>query len=214
MTNQVQPNGRRVFDDIYSFPQDSQDLADDMHARDYFRGGTSAERQSLPTSQHRAGMLWSESDTGLLYRSTGSGWGSIQPRIGMRRAATPGTVSASTYTNLSISTFWVEEFRSGFQSYSDGIVIPAAGVYEISYTISAQANVLAGVTVNKGTGVGVGDLYASATSSTVQGIATATASRKIALNTGDVLRLFGIAQASGGVWRQEPGLSSFQAEYC
>lgn len=162
----------------------------------------------------RAGLMGHALDTGANYVHTGSGWGPISPRIGMRRSSTSGTVSSTVYTDLSASSFWVEEFRDGFGAYSAGITVPVTGVYEVSYTITAQQGVLAGVTINKSTGVSVADLVAVATSTPVQGIATATASRKIALTGGDVLRLFGIASAVGGVWRTETGLSSFQVEFC
>lgn len=62
MGNQVQPNGRRVFNDVISHPQDSQDLADDIFASWNVRVGTSAERQALPVAQQKPGMLWVETD--------------------------------------------------------------------------------------------------------------------------------------------------------
>jgi hypothetical protein len=214
MGNEKQSSGRRVFNDVYSFPQDSQDLADDIHEFANVRVGTSAERQSLPAAQRRVGLLWVETDRGLLLRWDGDDWGPLAPRIGMRRGPQSGTISSSTYTNLAADHFWVEEFNEGFDDYLDGITIPYAGVYEVSYTITAIVGILVGVTVNKSTSITVGDLVAVATSTPVQGIATATASRKIALNAGDRLRLFAIAGSSGGTWRTEPGLSSFQAEFC
>lgn len=162
----------------------------------------------------RDGLMGIALDSGTNYVHDGTGWGAVSPRIGMRRSSSAGTVSNTVYTDLSSNTFWVEEFREGFATYSGGITIPASGVYEVSYTVTAQQGVLAGVTVNKSTGVSIADLFAVATSTLVQGVATATASRKIKLNGGDVVRLFGIASAAGGVWRTEAGLSSFQAEFC
>jgi len=78
MGNTIQPDGKRVFDDVYSLPQDMQDLADDAHEAHNLRVGTSAERQAFPAAKQRAGMLWSESDTGRIYRTDGAGgWKSI-----------------------------------------------------------------------------------------------------------------------------------------
>lgn len=74
MGNQKQANGRRVFDDVYSFPQDSQDLADDIYLFGNLRVGTSQQRQQLAPALAKAGMLWSETDTGFEYFYDGSGW--------------------------------------------------------------------------------------------------------------------------------------------
>lgn len=62
MGNQKNSTGLRVFDDVYSFPQDSQDLADDIYDAYNVRVGTSAERQSLPAAQQKPSMLWVETD--------------------------------------------------------------------------------------------------------------------------------------------------------
>jgi hypothetical protein len=161
----------------------------------------------------RAGLEGVAEDTGAVYGHNGSGWGSRAPRIGMRRSTQTGTVSSSVYTDLSASSFWVEEYRSDMPEYSGGITVPASGVYEISYTVSAVQGLLVGVVVNKSTGISVADLKLVATSTTVQGVATASTSGKVALSAGDVVRLFGIAGAAGATWRTDAGLSSFQVEW-
>lgn len=68
MGNTKNPDGRRIFDDNYSFPQDTQDLADDIYESWNTHAGTSAERQAFPIAQRKPGMLWAESDTGSIYR--------------------------------------------------------------------------------------------------------------------------------------------------
>ena len=68
MGNQVQADGRRVFDDVYTFPQDSQDLADDIYRNDNVRVGPASQRPLLPTARRRPGLLWVEEDTGDIYR--------------------------------------------------------------------------------------------------------------------------------------------------
>lgn len=161
----------------------------------------------------RAGLEGVALDTGAAYMHDGTGWTAQSPRIGMRRSTQTGAISNTVYTDLSSSSFWVEEYRTKIAAYSGGITIPATGVYEVSYTISAIQGILAGITVNKSTGIAVGDLQLVATSTTVQGVATASTSGKLALNAGDVLRLFSIAGAAGATWRTEAGLSSFQVEW-
>lgn len=74
MGNQKNTAGKRVFDDVYSFPQDSQDLADDLWDVSLRRSGTSSERQSFPPGQIRAGLEWYETDTGATYVYTGTSW--------------------------------------------------------------------------------------------------------------------------------------------
>lgn len=91
MANQVQPDGKRVFNDVYSFPQDSQDLADDLYEAYNLRVGTTVERDSLPVARQKPGMLWADSDTGLLYRTDGaSAWEIVPNKLG------EGDITAST----------------------------------------------------------------------------------------------------------------------
>lgn len=75
MANTKNTAGKRVFDDVYSFPQDSQDLADDIFANANVRTGTSSARTTVPAAQLREGLLWVETDTRLTYQyfATG-GW--------------------------------------------------------------------------------------------------------------------------------------------
>jgi len=75
MANQIQPNGKRIFDDAYSFPQDSQDLADDIFAAWNVRVGTATARQGIPSEQLRDGLTWVETDTRITRQYfTATGW--------------------------------------------------------------------------------------------------------------------------------------------
>src|SRR5690606_24978174 len=73
MGNTKNAFGKPIFDDIYTFPQDSQDAVDFADEFANARRGTSAERQALPVGKQRDGMLWIESDTGAVWQSAGSG---------------------------------------------------------------------------------------------------------------------------------------------
>lgn len=73
MANTKNPYGKPVFDDTYSFPQDSQDAVDFTDEFANVRRGTSATRQSLPVAKQRPGMLFTESDTGIIWRTDGAG---------------------------------------------------------------------------------------------------------------------------------------------
>lgn len=67
--------GKPVFDDVYSFPGDSQANADFAHAFAWTRGGTASDRGALLPGQIRPGMLFTESDTGkILVALSGGGW--------------------------------------------------------------------------------------------------------------------------------------------
>lgn len=212
MGNTKNSVGKRVYDDVYSFPQDSQDLADDVWAAATVRIGTAAERGAVPAGYLRDGMLWVETDTGRVIKRLAGGWVSLTPRIGMSRANTAVTISSSVYQNLSASANWTEAFRSEIDAYADGIVVAVTGVYDVSYAITAAQALFAGVTVNKETSVVLSDLKATSTGPLIQGVAIATTSTRMALNAGDKIRLFGIANAAGATWRTEPGMSSFQAQ--
>lgn len=142
-----------------------------------------------------------------------SGWDGTSIRIGMRRTTQTGTISNSTYTDLSASTFWNESFRESFPAYAGSIAVPLSGVYRISYSVACAQGVLTGITVNKAASIALSDLECADSAGPVQGIAVAGKSALLELNSGDVLRLFAIASAAGGTWRTEPGLSLFQVEF-
>lgn len=73
MGNAKNAFGKPVFDDVYTFPQDSQAAVDFADEFANVRVGTSAERQALPVGKQRPGMLFSEGGTGLVYRTDGAG---------------------------------------------------------------------------------------------------------------------------------------------
>lgn len=131
MGNTIQPDGKRIFDDIYTFPQDSQDLADDIHEAYNLRVGTSLERQALPPAKQRPGMLWSETDTGLIYRTNGSGAWSLPGARGMLNGVTPTTVNSGVFTpidlddpgDLPVGMTWVEASKQ--------LVVARAGRYRV-----------------------------------------------------------------------------------
>lgn len=160
----------------------------------------------------RKGLRGYALDTGTEYTCDGSGWGPVSQRIGMKRGAGVVTISNSVYQDLSSGANWAESYRTGFATYANGIVVPVAGLYEVSYTITAAQSLFAAITVNKATGPVLSDFLASATGVLAQGVAVATASVKVPLLAGDTVRLWGIAASAGATWRTEPGLSSFQAQ--
>lgn len=100
MGNTKNAYGKPVFDDIYSFPQDMQDLADFTDAFANARSGTSSERQVLPVGKQRAGMLFIEKDTGAIYQAVGDGsWRVI---VAPLVAYTP-TVTGLTLAHVTVS---------------------------------------------------------------------------------------------------------------
>ncbi|OJU41828.1 MAG: hypothetical protein BGN97_03765 [Microbacterium sp. 69-10] len=100
MGNTKDAYGKPVFDDVYGFPQDAQDNADFADEFANVRRGTSVERQALASGKRRDGMLFVESDTGMVYVSrAGGAW---------QRVAGPlrfggGRVSVATDANGIVS---------------------------------------------------------------------------------------------------------------
>lgn len=74
MGNTKNSAGKRVFDDIYSFPVDLQNLADDIWDAYVTRVGTAQQRGQMPPGQLRTGLTWIETDTGYTWRRTSSAW--------------------------------------------------------------------------------------------------------------------------------------------
>lgn len=102
MGNTKNTYGKPVFDDVYSFPQDTQDAVDFADEFANVRVGTSAERQSLPSGKQRPGMLWSETDTGMVYRSDGAGAWTIPGLRAVFSAASNTSVPNSTPTVIDL----------------------------------------------------------------------------------------------------------------
>lgn len=212
MGNSKDSTGRRVFDDVYSFPQDSQDLADDIFTANNFRVGTSAQRQELPSSQRRVGMSWQETDTDIRYVDTASsGWVAADGRIvgRVKRSAAPTTFPSSGYTNVANNAFWDEDVRSGFAPYNNGWTIPLTGRYSLSYEIRSVAAFLAGLAVNY-TGTSP-SLILATTPQSVQGVAAGTVTGSTKLNAGDVVRPYLLASSGVPAW--VPGVGFFSVEW-
>lgn len=87
--------GKPVFDDVYSFPGDSQANADFAHAFAWTRGGTASDRDGLLPGQLRVGLRFDESDTGrsFIYRGAGN-WQDV----------TVDALTVSSVTSLAIVT--------------------------------------------------------------------------------------------------------------
>lgn len=66
--------GKPVFDDVYSFPEDSQANADFAGTFAWTRGGTAAGRLALLPGQIRDGMTYVETDTGEVFDRTLGDW--------------------------------------------------------------------------------------------------------------------------------------------
>lgn len=162
----------------------------------------------------RVGQYAQNLETGALHVRGASGWLSTSVGIGMRRTTNATTLAAPpTYTNLSATTWWAQNFRDGFDPYANGIIIPVSGVYRISYSIATSSPILTGITVNKDTSVTFADFQAVASSAAAQGIAVAATSVEIPLTAGQVIRLFAIPTSGNPTWRTEAGLSVFQASF-
>ena len=130
MGNTVNPAGKRVFDDVYTFPQDSQDLADDIHLFANTRSGTSADRAALLPGLIRPGMLFSESDTGkILVALAGGGWRLVDQDTG-----DVGLSLASGWSGHVSEPAPSHRVRGGFVSF-DGRLAATSGAGAVLSTL-------------------------------------------------------------------------------
>lgn len=210
MGNAKNSVGKRVFNDVYSFPQDSQDLADDLWAAYVTFAGTAAQRAGLTPGYLRAGMEFRETDTKYTYRHDGSGW-VLQTTGLIGRVVRSGTATTfpASYTNIAGNTFWTQEVAKGFANYNAGWTIPVTGRYWLSYEIRATASFLVGLTVNYPSGSSP-SLILAASPVAVQGIADATVSAPYKLTAGDTIRPYLLASTGTPSWVQSVGHFSIE----
>lgn len=196
MGNTKNSAGKRVFNDVYSFPQDSQDLADDIFDFANARSGTSAARQGLPGAQRRVGMLWEETDTGDVWLDTAaSGWIPIFTDIfgRMNRANTPVTLNTTSWVDISPNANWTADTRrGGLAAYANGWVIPRTGRYEIKSELRASGAFATAISVNK-PAPATSEVKFAQSAAVIQGvIAFASSAGDDVFTAGDVVRLFAI----------------------
>ena len=202
MGSNKNPVGKRVFDDKYEFPQDTQALADDIWDAYVTRVGTSADRGLIPPGQLRDGIVFRETDTGYVYLRAGGAWqivGGITPIALMRRTAAALTATSGDYRNISASAAWTAtggRLRGGM-TYSNGIVVPVGGTYEVFWGMRGKDPApasFAGIAINKDTGVGGDDMWALG-HMTANILTIGTASARVVLNANDKLTLFAYAES-------------------
>jgi hypothetical protein len=123
MGNDRNAAGKRVFNDIYSFPQDSQDLADDVYDAHNVRRGPSSERATYPTARLREGLIWVETDTRISYAwFSATGW---QPTDAMVLLAQQSFASTGivNFDNVFSSRFANYLIRVNIRSMSTGGIV-------------------------------------------------------------------------------------------
>lgn len=152
MGNTVNPAGKRVFNDTFDLPGDLQDLADDHFAFANVPVGTSSERQSFPTARTKAGMLWSESDTGLVFRSDGAGgWRVVGgPSLFARLAKTTAQSTSATDATWTEVAWSSDASTDGLWSSgtSSRIRLTRPGLWRVSASLRAASTVYARVGMN------------------------------------------------------------------
>ncbi|EYT59755.1 hypothetical protein [Microbacterium sp. UCD-TDU] len=206
-------NGKRIFDDVYAFPQDSQALADDIWDAYVTRIGTASARGLIPPGELRDGIVFRETDTGLIWLRDAGDWkviGGRTPSALMRRTATTLSAATGDYRNISATAAWSAtggQMRGGM-SYNNGIIVPIDGWYEVGWALRgldpAPATIV-GIAVNKDTGVGGDDMWAIG-HMLVNIVTIGTASARVKLNANDKLTLF--AYASSGTTTIVPNPSA------
>ena len=148
MANTQDATGKRTFDDVYTFPSDSQDLADDIDLFANVRRGTAAERAALAPGLARNGLLFVETDTGRGWARIAGAWVpflGVQPEIAM----VPGTTIVTTGSAFNVN-MWstpgtgqsVSRPNSEWFSYNSSagdVTCLKAGRYQILVRAAVQA---------------------------------------------------------------------------
>lgn len=192
--------GKRVFDDVYNFPQDSQSLADDLWDAYVTRAGTSSDRGLIPPGQLRDGIVFRETDTGLIYLRHAGDWslvGGRTPVAIMRRTNAALTLGNSTYGDISATAAWTSTYDGtrGFGTYSNGLPVTVPGEYEVFWSmwLNASAGGLVGIGVNQ-TGTPGGNALHAIDHVTFRTIALGNASARVRLAAADKLTLWGYGE--------------------
>lgn len=210
MGNAKNSSGLRVFDDVYSFPQDSQDLADDIWAAYTSLVGTAAQRAALIPGHLRSGMEFRETDTGYTYRHDGAGWVLKTTGIVGRVARSAAAKTITTgYTLASENTYWTQEVAKGVANYNNGWTIPTTGRYLVSYEFRSNGAFLAALTLNY-SGTAPTSLMLATTPTVVQGVAATTVTAPWKLTAGDVVRPYLLASAGSLAWAASVGHFSIE----
>lgn len=96
MGNSKDPSGKLVFSDPFNLPGDLQALGDGLWDAYVTRAGTSSARGLIPPGQLRDGIVFRETDTGLIWLRDAGDWkvvGGRTPSAVMRRTATALTAA-------------------------------------------------------------------------------------------------------------------------
>lgn len=157
--------GKPVYDDFYSFPQDSQDAVDFADEFANIRAGTSAERQALPAAKQRPGMLWSETDTGELLRTDGasrwtrigdSGWIPLTP-------TTPGWTAVSGHAPRGRLLNGVVYLEGALQRNTGGALTNLATIPTALRHLGAKTVFIGTSTALRSGNIAASELYANET---------------------------------------------------
>ena len=197
MSNSKNTAGKLVFGDAYALPSDLQALADEIWSAYVTRVGTSSARGSIPPGELRDGIVFRETDTGLIWLRWSGAWyvvGGLTPLVVMRRTNVALSANGGAYTDLSATAAWTAStgiLRGA--TYSGGIAVTVPGWYEVFWAVKGSDGTnpgLVGISVNASTGIGAESLHAldHVTSKVIQ---SGNASGRVKLAAGDVLRLFG-----------------------
>lgn len=206
-----------IFDDNTDLPADLQAAVDYAERVGGLLTGPRAERVVLTSGQVAEGWLFSETDTGRIYlRRLGAWilmWGSLSAM--MRRSSTSVTVLGSSWNqNLSVSTYWDEDWRdSGIDAYNNGWKVPVGGEWEIDWGFAFNTSGTVGITVNKATVAGFTDFVGFGSGLEVQAAALGQGRRRLRLAANDVIRLFGASVGASATWFTTPSLSWFGIRY-
>lgn len=192
--------GKRIFSDVFALPADLQSLGDDVWDAYVTRVGTASARGLIAPGELRDGIVFRETDTGLIYMRISGAWvcvGGRTPSAVMRRTNTSLALGNNAYGNISATAAWTSSYDSitGFAAYSDGLTAQVAGEYEVFWSmwLNGSVNGLVGIGVNQ-TGTPGGNALHAIDHVTFRTISLGNASARVRLSASDKLTLWGYGE--------------------
>lgn len=136
MGNTLGTDDRPVYDDTGDHVNDLQAAADYTKKHAFVRSGTAADRAGLAAGQMPNGMLFSETDTGLVWLRRSGAWtiaGGRAVACVVKKSATTAVAAgpAAMIWSTTGAVFDSDEFYD--TASNTRLTVPFSGVYEVSW---------------------------------------------------------------------------------
>lgn len=165
----------------------------------------------------RADKGWEETYFGLYSAATNAtgatpaGWyptGGAMPIALLNRSASTATLSATTYNDMTATTFWTPETLHGGFTFTNGLVVPVTGIYRVTATLHAtgtSGDMLAGIYVGA-LPTSVAGMRGGTISGSLQSNALCNVHLLAKFVAGDVIKLASLGTAATSTWAVNSGV--------